>query len=117
MLALPWRTIAGNTALASTLLLAALLVASRLASPVFNPVILVVQLVPLALTVPGQLKGSARAFQWLCFVVLFFMVQGILRLFTPGGLFIGSAETLICLVLFVSAIIFIRASRRTPDPP
>lgn len=80
-------------------------------------VFLLAQLVPLALTIPGQLKGRSRAYQWLCFVDMFFLVQGILLVFTPGMLYYGLAETLICLGLFFSAIIFIRASRRAARTP
>jgi uncharacterized membrane protein len=82
-------------------------------SPAFNPLILATQLLPLALVLPGLIKRNHRTYQWLCFVDLFFLTHGILLAFTPGRLGLGLAETLICLTLFVSAIIFIRASQRT----
>jgi uncharacterized membrane protein len=79
----------------------------------FNPLFVIVLLIPLLLTVPGLIRGESRAFQWLCFVDLFFLVHGILLLFTPGWFYPGMTETLICLVMFISAIIFIRTSRIT----
>lgn len=78
----------------------------------FHPVILVMELIPLGITIPGLLKTSTRAFQWLCFVVLFFLVQGILLSFTPDRVAAGILVTLICVILFFSAIIFIRQARR-----
>ena len=105
------KKIAGRTVLVSTVLLMCLILIINVMGSAFNTVILVVQLIPLALTLPGQLKGSSRAIQWLCFVDLFFLTQGILLCFTPGRLIFGLIETLICLLIFFSAIISIRASR------
>jgi uncharacterized membrane protein len=102
---------AGRSVLVLTFLLMILLVVMSLASESFNILFLFAQLVPLALTLPGLLRESSRAFQWLCFVDLFFLTQGILFMFTPDRLYFGVAETLICLALFISAIIFIRAAR------
>ncbi len=98
---------------AASLLLLALLVLIQWTSGSFNLLILIAQMIPLALTLPGQFNKSSRSMQWLCFVVLFFMVQGILLAFTPGRTWIGLTEAAICLILFFSAIIFIRASRKT----
>lgn len=78
----------------------------------FNAIILGFQLVLLVLPLPGIMGGSIRSAQWLCFLTLFFLVHGILGAFTPGGLVTGIAEALICVLLFVSAIIFIRTSRK-----
>ena len=105
------KTIAGRTVLVSTFLLICIIFIINVIGSAFNPVILIVQIIPLGLTIPGQLKESSRAIQWLCFVDLFFLVQGILLCFTPGRLIFGLIETLICLLIFFSAIIFIRASR------
>lgn len=99
--------------LSSTVLLILLLTVVNITRPAFNLIVLFAQLIPLALTIPGQLTSSPRAFQWLCFADMFFLTQGILLAFTPGQLVTGLTEVLICLTLFFSAIIFIRASQRT----
>lgn len=104
--------LAAIVTLAGTLLLMALLVFLNVTSAAFNIIILVAVLIPPALTLPGVIGGDSRSYQWLCFVALFYMTHGILLAFTPGRLLPGLAETLICLTLFVSAIIFIRARRR-----
>lgn len=108
------KRVARQSVLGATFALLILLVVINLASTAFNPVILLAQLVPLGLTLPGLLKGSSRTMQWICFADMFYLVQGILLAFSPGSLWIGLLETAICLVLFVSAIIFIRAARVSP---
>ena len=97
---------------ACALLLMALLVYFNITSAAFNAVILVAVLTPPALTLPGLLRGASRSYQWLCFVALFYMTHGILLAFTPGRLVSGLVETALCLTMFFSAIIFIRARRR-----
>jgi len=93
-------------------LLMAMLVFFNVSSDAFNPVILVAVLIPPVLTIPGLLKGASRSYQWLCFIALFYMTHGILLAFTPGRLTPGLIETSLCLTMFFSAIIFIRARRR-----
>ena len=102
--------IPGKVALAGTLLLILLIVIINIAGPAFNILLLLAQLLPLALTINGQLRGNPKTYQWLCFADLFYMTQGILLAFTPGSLVQGLLETGVCLIIFVSAIIFIRAS-------
>jgi len=102
--------IPGKVALAGTLLLILLIVIINIAGPAFNILLLLAQLLPLALTINGQLRGNPNTYQWLCFADLFYMTQGILLAFTPGSLVLGLLETGVSLIIFVSAIIFIRAS-------
>ena len=102
--------IPGKVALAGTLLLILLIVIINIAGPAFNILLLLAQLLPLALTINGQLRGNPKTYQWLCFADLFYMTQGILLAFTPGSLVLGLLETVVSLIIFVSAIIFIRAS-------
>ncbi len=105
--------LAVQTTITASFLLLAVLVVIQWSSGAFNPIIVVAQMIPLVLTLPGQFNKSSRSMQWLCFVVLFFLVQGILLAFTPGRIWAGLIESAICLILFFSAIIFIRASRKT----
>ncbi len=98
--------------LGCALLLMALLVFFNIISDAFNPVIMLAVLIPPALTVPGLIRGASRSYQWLCFVALFYMTHGILLAFTPSRRVPGLVETAVCLTMFFSAIIFIRARRR-----
>lgn len=60
----------------ASFLLLAVLVLIQWTSGSFNLIILIAQMIPLALTLPGQFSKSSRSMQWLCFVVLFFLIQG-----------------------------------------
>lgn len=108
------KKLSRQVSLAGSLLLISVLVIINIRSGAFNILILAAQLVPIALTLPGLIKGNSRNYQWQCFVVLFFLVQGILLAFTPGWFMLGIIESMICLLLFFSAIIFIRAARISP---
>jgi len=106
------RLAAGATSVL-TLILGLFLVVLNLLGPAFNPAILGFQLLPLILTLHGQFRYQPRAFQWLCFIIMFFFVQGVLLMFTADWLLAGSLETLLCLLIFAFAIIFIRAQRQS----
>jgi len=54
-----------------TALLIALVLYFGVTSGMTNPVVLLIMIIPISLTLPGQIRGSSRVFQWLCFVVLF----------------------------------------------
>ncbi|PWB32868.1 DUF2069 domain-containing protein [Pseudomonas sp. SDI] len=71
-------------------------------------VILAIELVPLALLLPGMLLGSARAHAWTCFVVNLYFIKGVLAAFDPTRALFGWLEVAISLVLFVSALLYVR---------
>jgi len=71
-------------------------------------VILAIELVPLLLVLPGMLMGSARAHAWTCFVVNLYFIKGVLAAFDPARALLGWLEVGISLVLFVSALVFVR---------
>ena len=71
-------------------------------------VILAIELVPLLLVLPGMLIGSARAHAWTCFVVNLYFIKGVLAAFDPARALLGWLEVGISLVLFVSALLFVR---------
>ena len=100
---------AKTATLASSLLLILVLGINNVLAG-FNALVLLFQAVPLALNLPGIAAGRSRSAQWQCFVVLFFLVHGILTAFMPGRLWVGLAEVMVCLLLFVSAIIFVRSA-------
>jgi uncharacterized membrane protein len=72
------------------------------------------QSIPLLLTLPGIRRHNRRALQWLGFLVLFYLLQGILQLFSPAAAirWLGAFTTLFCVVLFGAAIVRLR---RKPD--
>ncbi|MEG1041229.1 MAG: DUF2069 domain-containing protein [Pseudomonas sp.] len=71
-------------------------------------VILAVELVPLALLLPGMLLGNARAHAWTCFVVNLYFIKGVLAAFDPARALFGWLEVAISLTLFVSALLYVR---------
>ncbi|MDD1013623.1 DUF2069 domain-containing protein [Pseudomonas rubra] len=71
-------------------------------------VILAIELVPLALLLPGMLLGNARAHAWACFVVNLYFIKGVLAAFDPARTLFGWLEVVISLTLFVSALLYVR---------
>lgn len=93
---------------------AVLLLASFTAALLLNPVasigLWLMQCVPLLLTLPGLWRHDRRALQWLGFLVLFYLLQGILQIFSPDVevRLLGVLTTLFCIVLFTAAIVRLR---------
>ena len=80
------------------------------------------QCVPWLLLLPGLLKRSSRSLQWLCFLVLFFLMAGILQVFSPAPFIraLGVVTILLCAFLFPAAIVTLRRRRRAApsgEPP
>lgn len=98
--------------IAGTALLIALVLYFGVTSGMTNPVVLLIMIIPISLTLPGQIRGSSRVFQWLCFVVLFYLMLGILLSLSGTYTLLGLGISLVCLLLFISAIIFIRSKRK-----
>lgn len=71
-------------------------------------VILLVELVPLAILAPGMLRGSARGHAWMCFVVNLYFIKGVLAAFAPSRQLFGLLEMLVSIVLFFSALLYVR---------
>ncbi|MDD0974520.1 DUF2069 domain-containing protein [Pseudomonas fontis] len=71
-------------------------------------VILAIELVPLLLLLPGMLMGSARAHAWTCFVVNVYFIKGVLAAFDPARALFGWVEVAVSLLLFVSALLYVR---------
>lgn len=70
------------------------------------------QLLPLLLPLPGLLNKSLKAASWLCFILCFYFISGVLDAwFRPqqpqGWLITGFAVS-----LFVSSMVFIRCQAR-----
>ena len=68
------------------------------------------QSIPLLMTLPGLLHNKPRSLQWLGFLVLFYLLQGILQIFTPlmPVRIIGILSTLFCILLFTAVIVSLK---------
>jgi uncharacterized membrane protein len=68
------------------------------------------QAVPLLLTLPGLIRFKSRNLQWLGFLVLFYLLEGILQIYSALILLqiTGVLTTLVCFVLFIAVIVKIR---------
>lgn len=69
-----------------------------------------IHLVPLLMFVPGLMQRRPRVFAWLCFVILLYFCQGVMNAFALPELLgkIGMVETVLCVVLFCSAMMAAR---------
>ncbi len=66
------------------------------------------QTIPLMIFARGLFLTHLRTYGWLCFVVLLYFTHAVLVAFDPSRRFLGIAEVLLCTVLFVALVIFIR---------
>ena len=77
---------------------------------------------PLLLPLFGVLRGKRYTYQWSSMLVLAYFAEGVVRGYTETGwaAYLARVEVLLALVYFVSAILFIRATRtadRATTPP
>lgn len=72
-------------------------------------VVLLIKLLPLLAFLPGLLARRIRTTTWMCFVLLIYLVIGVLYSFQPGveGSF-ALIRTLLLTTLFTSSLFFIR---------
>lgn len=71
-------------------------------------VILLIELVPLMVLIPGMLSGSARGHSWTCFVINLYFIKGALAFFDPNRSLFGALEMLASLAVFISALLYVR---------
>ena len=72
------------------------------------------QVLPLAALLPFLRRDIVRAYQWLCFIILAYFSGAVLAAFTPGRLAAGLLQIFLCVLLFASAIVFVR--KHSPPP-
>jgi len=70
--------------------------------------ILSVKLIPLLLVLPGLINNQLRAFIWLCFIVLFYFTQSVVESFLSKAAGIDLIITTLTVVIFISAMYFIK---------
>lgn len=71
-------------------------------------VILLIELVPLLILLPGMLKGSPRGHSFTCFVVNLYVIKGALAAFDSNRQVFGLLEITASIALFISAMLFVR---------
>ena len=71
-------------------------------------VILLIELVPLLILVPGMLKVSPRGHSFTCYVVNLYLLKGALAAFDPNRQLFGLLEIAASVAVFVSALLFVR---------
>lgn len=73
-------------------------------------ILLSVKLVPLLILAPGVLKARSKTYQWLCFIIMIYFTDGVMRAYLSGFAWPPSLMTALTASLFVSAIVRIRAA-------
>lgn len=73
---------------------------------------LVLKVVPLLLAVAGILKGRRYTYQWAAMLILFYFIEGVVRMFSNTGLAAALAriETGLALVFFIAAMFYAKYS-------
>lgn len=118
------RTVLANAAHAVALILYALILA-LLVLTTFWPapvegasiwVLLSVKLVPLLVFAPGLLRARSKTYQWLCFVILIYFTDAIMRAYLTGYQWPPTLMAALCAGLFIFAIIRIRTATPKQKP-
>jgi len=77
-----------------------------------NTTMWVIQLLPLAILVPGLIRGGYRSYALLCFVVMIYFMAAVINAFTPGYTWPPYVEILLIVIIFVAALLYARYVRR-----
>lgn len=71
-------------------------------------VILLIELVPLMIVLPGMLLGSARGHSFTCYVINLYLIKGALAAFDPNRQLFGFLEMTVSVAVFISAMLYVR---------
>ena len=71
-------------------------------------VILLIELVPLMIVLPGMLLGSARGHSFTCYVINLYLIKGALAAFDPNRQRFGLLEMTVSVAVFISAMLYVR---------
>ncbi len=74
-------------------------------------VIWLVQVTPLLIFARGLHRGVLRTYGWVSFVILLYFMLGVLIAFGPERFWLGLTEVLLCSLIFVLLILYIRKYR------
>lgn len=77
---------------------------------------LALKALPLLAPLFGVLRGRPYTYQWGLLLILAYFIEGVVRAWSDGGLsaHLAQIEIALALTFFASAIIYVRAARRTP---
>ena len=76
-----------------------------------TPVIWLIQTLPLLIFLKGLVQNNPRTYAWMCFVVLLYFTRGVLLAFDPSRRWLGGTELVLCVIMFVAMILYIRRYR------
>ena len=74
-------------------------------------VIWLIQAAPLLIFARGLHRAALRTYGWVSFVILLYFMHGVLIAFEPERFWLGLVEVLLCSLIFVLLILFIRQYR------
>ena len=74
-------------------------------------VILPIKLMPLLILLPGLLNDHLRTYIWMCFIVLFYFTQSVVETFLSSGANIDFFITALTVIIFLSAMFYIKWER------
>jgi len=80
-------------------------------------IIWVAVLLPLLIFVPGMLRDNLRSFIWVCFVSLLYFMRLVVSLFANPGNPVAIIGMVAVVVLFCSAMMYVRWRARELRPP
>ncbi|PKO33271.1 MAG: DUF2069 domain-containing protein [Betaproteobacteria bacterium HGW-Betaproteobacteria-7] len=65
----------------------------------------------------GILRGKRYTYKWLSLLIQFYLLEGLTRATSEGGLsqLLAIGETLLATIIFAGAILYIRTTRVTPE--
>ncbi len=78
--------------------------------------ILAIKLFPLLIVLPGLIKGTLRAYIWLCFIVLFYFTQAVVESFLSTGAGLDLFITALTVLNFLAAMYFVKWQRALGVP-
>ena len=75
---------------------------------------LVLKVLPLLVPLFGILRGKVYTYRWMTLFIVVYFVEGVVRAYSDKGLSaqLAGIEIALTLVLFVSAILYVRHSRK-----
>lgn len=74
-----------------------------------NPItIVLINVLPFVLFLPGVLTGKQRSCVWLCFVVLVYFCGAVLWALTPVQMIFGLVQSFLLLSIFFTSMMYVR---------
>ena len=77
--------------------------------------ILALKALPLVFPLYGVYKGNLYTMQWSSMLVLLYVMEGVVRWYTdlsPVSRYLGMGETLLSMIVFISAIMYVRPAKK-----